>query len=182
MIIELVTRSVMRLWRDAEVTPFGSWQTQLYLPSGLGLFLHLFSPPLMYRDIDLVVSTPRFTEASKVRLLSELASAMRQEKITDTVAVISKAKVPIIKFVTNLGRLNVDISLNQTNGVSAGDIINQYLDNLPGARELIVVVKSFLSQRSMNEVYTGGLGSYAVICLVINLLQVGAIPSAVCRC
>ncbi len=66
----------------------------------------------------------------------------------------------------------MDVSLNQTNGVSAGRIINQYLDVLPGSRQLILVVKAFLSQRSMNEVYTGGLGSYAVICLVISFLQV----------
>ena len=66
----------------------------------------------------------------------------------------------------------MDISLNQTNGVSAAKILNQYLDILPGSRQLIMVVKAFLSQRSMNEVYTGGLGSYAVICLVISFLQV----------
>lgn len=65
----------------------------------------------------------------------------------------------------------MDISLNQTNGISAGKIINQYLEVLPGARQLIMVVKAFLSQRSMNEVYTGGIGSYAVICLVISFLQ-----------
>ena len=70
------------------------------------------------------------------------------------------------------GKLNVDISLNQTNGISAGRIINQYLEVLPGARALVLVVKAFLSQRSMNEVYTGGIGSYAVICLVISFLQV----------
>lgn len=74
-----------------------------------------------------------------------------------------------------VGKLNVDISLNQTNGISAGQIINQYLDVLPGCRQLILVVKAFLSQRSMNEVYTGGLGSYAVICLVISFLQVSRI-------
>jgi hypothetical protein len=49
--------------------------------------------------------------------------------------------------------------------------MQHYLDDLPGARELILVVKAFLSQRSMNEVYTGGLGSYSVICLVISFLQ-----------
>ena len=145
------------------------------------------------RDIDLGVSNKRFSEHLKGRMLAELARAMRQAGITDTVAIISRAKVPIIKFVTKLGmsawlfsfpardwtenqavlgNLNVDISLNQTNGVSAGKIINQYLEVLPGSRQLIIVVKSFLSQRSMNEVYTGGLGSYAVICLVISFLQV----------
>nr|XP_031863646.1 uncharacterized protein CI109_000898 [Kwoniella shandongensis]KAA5530718.1 hypothetical protein CI109_000898 [Kwoniella shandongensis] len=156
-VIEMITRAIAKLWPDAEVTPFGSWQTQLYLPQG---------------DIDLVVSHKHFSEANKARLLTEMAKSMRMANITSTVAIISRARVPIIKFVTNEGKLNVDISLNQVNGISAGKIINQYLDALPGARQLILVVKSFLSQRSMNEVYSGGLGSYSVICMVISFLQV----------
>ncbi|WVW81695.1 hypothetical protein I302_103690 [Kwoniella bestiolae CBS 10118] len=155
--IELISRNIMKLWPDAEVTPFGSWQTQLYLPQG---------------DIDLVVTNKQFSESNKARLLAEMARSMRMARITDEVAIISRARVPIIKFITNEGKLNVDISLNQANGISASKIINQYLDSLPGSRQLILVVKSFLSQRSMNEVYTGGLGSYAVICLVISFLQV----------
>ena len=33
-VIELITRAVHKLWPDATITPFGSWQTQLYLPQG----------------------------------------------------------------------------------------------------------------------------------------------------
>lgn len=33
-VIELITLAVHKVWPDAEVTPFGSWQTQLYLPHG----------------------------------------------------------------------------------------------------------------------------------------------------
>ncbi len=54
-------------------------------------------------DIDLVVSNKRFSEHLKGKMLAELARAMRQAYITDVVAIISKAKVPIIKFVTNEG-------------------------------------------------------------------------------
>jgi non-canonical poly(A) RNA polymerase PAPD5/7 len=50
-----------------------------------------------------VVSTKRFSENLKAKMLGELARAMRQAYITDVVAIISKAKVPIIKFVTNAG-------------------------------------------------------------------------------
>lgn len=154
--IELISYTIRREWRDAEVSAFGSWQTQMYLPMG---------------DIDLVVSNPRFTESSKVKLLHELARIIRHSGITNTVAAITRARVPIIKFVTTDGHINVDISLNQGNGVSAAHIMTHYLDALPGARELILVLKSYLSQRSMNEVFTGGLGSYSAICLVLSFLQ-----------
>lgn len=69
------------------------------------------------------------------------------------------------------GNIAVDISFDQSNGISAGKIMTHYLDALPGSRELITVVKFFLAQRSMNEVFTGGLGSYSVICLVISFMQ-----------
>jgi len=38
-------------------------------------------------------------------------------------------------------------------------------------RSLVLITKMFLSQRGMNEVYTGGLGSYSIVCLVISFLQ-----------
>jgi non-canonical poly(A) RNA polymerase PAPD5/7 len=38
-------------------------------------------------------------------MLAELARAMRMAHITDVVAIISKARVPIIKFVTTEGEL-----------------------------------------------------------------------------
>ena len=33
-VIEMITRAIHTIWPTADVTPFGSWQTQLYLPSG----------------------------------------------------------------------------------------------------------------------------------------------------
>jgi non-canonical poly(A) RNA polymerase PAPD5/7 len=32
--IEQITRAIHSIWPTADVTPFGSWQTQLYLPHG----------------------------------------------------------------------------------------------------------------------------------------------------
>lgn len=44
------------------------------------------------------------------------------------------------------------------------------------ARSLVLLVKAFLNQRGMNEVFTGGLGSYSIICLVVSFLQVCGVP------
>lgn len=51
-------------------------------------------------------------------------------------------------------------------------MINRFLEDFPPLRAMVLVVKSFLNQRSMNEVYSGGLGSYAIVCLVVSFLQV----------
>lgn len=129
-----------------------------------------------YRDIDLVIVSDSMAYSNKVSVLHSLASVLRKAGITSNVTVIAKAKVPIVKFVTIHGRFNVDISINQTNGVLGGQVVNGFLRCMSGEnglalRSLVFITKLFLSQRSMNEVFTGGLGSYSIVCLAISFLQ-----------
>lgn len=113
--------------------------------------------------------------SDRVNVLQALANALKRAKITNKVTIIAKAKVPIVKFITTHGRLNVDISVNQGNGVIAAQIVNGFLRDMRGGgmalRGLVMIIKAFLSQRGMNEVYTGGLGSYAIVCLAVSFLQ-----------
>jgi non-canonical poly(A) RNA polymerase PAPD5/7 len=113
--------------------------------------------------------------SDKVNVLRTLANIIKRARIASKVTIIAKAKVPIIKFVTVYGRLNVDISINQGNGVVAGDIVNGFLNGMRGCgfalRSLVIIAKAFLNQRGMNEVYTGGLGSYSIVCLAVSFLQ-----------
>ncbi len=107
----------------------------------------------------------------KTSVLYALANTIKRAGITDKVSIIAKAKVPIIKFVTRYGRFPVDMSINQINGVAAGQMVKRFLAELPALRGLVLIIKSFLSQRSMNEVFTGGIGSYSIVCLAISFLQ-----------
>jgi non-canonical poly(A) RNA polymerase PAPD5/7 len=109
-------------------------------------------------------------------VLYALANTLKRSGITSKVTVIARAKVPIVKFVTSHGRINVDISVNQQNGIISGSIINGFLKDMQAGdslalRSLVLITKAFLSQRSMNEVYTGGLGSYSIVCMAISFLQ-----------
>ncbi|KNZ46947.1 hypothetical protein VP01_680g8 [Puccinia sorghi] len=210
MIIQMIRNTVQSRWPDADVEPFGSFGTKLYLPAG---------------DIDLVILSTQMMNEQKSRILYKLAPLIRENNIGQDVVVIAKAKVPIIKFKTIFGNINVDISINQTNGIVAMKKVTELLDDikylshdirrstrrsrdhhksssrkdyhpsrrhrrtpspehaedeinvgrivqdLGAAKCLILVVKSVLKQRGMNEVYTGGLGSYSIICLVVSFLQ-----------
>jgi non-canonical poly(A) RNA polymerase PAPD5/7 len=122
-----------------------------------------------------VIDSDSMAYSNKVNVLHALANTLKRAGITSKVSVISRAKVPIVKFVTHFGRLNVDISVNQGNGVAAGQIINGFLNDMPGCgfalRSLVIIAKAFLSQRGMNEVFSGGLGSYSIVCLAVNFLQ-----------
>ena len=85
---------------------------------------------------------------------------------------IVRAKVPIIKFVCPYGHFHIDISINQANGLQTAHFINRWLQKQPALRPLIMVVKQFLQQRALSEVFTGGLGSYSVTLMVLSFLQV----------
>ena len=123
------------------------------------------------RDIDLVIESQSMAFNRKADVLHALATCVKRAGITDKVTIIAKAKVPIIKFITRHGRFSVDISINQMNGVKAGQMVRHFLEHIPALRALVLITKSFLSQRSMNEVFTGGLGSYSIVCLAISFLQ-----------
>lgn len=76
-----------------------------------------------------------------------------------------------------VGDFAVDISINQTNGIRAAQLINAFVEHYPALRYIVMVVKMFLARRGMNEVRTGGLSSYSTICLVLSFFQV---PFAIC--
>lgn len=45
---------------------------------------------------------------------------------------------------------------------------------------LILVLKQFLLQRDLNEVFTGGISSYSLILMAISFLQVSLFPICFC--
>lgn len=69
-------------------------------------------------------------------------------------------------------KLKVDIILDSTSGMDSAIAIQGMLKKYPGLRPLSLIVKYLLMLRNQNEVFTGGLGGYAVVCLVVSFLQV----------
>jgi len=180
LIVGLISTAVKKAFPDAEVKPFGSFETKLYLPLGCVLTSNseVFKTEIFGSDIDLVIFSESMAYSEKNSYLRALARTIQHARLTDKVTIISKARVPIVKFVTtgSYGRFKVDISVNQRSGVLGGQIVNGFLRDLNPApslalRALILLTKAFLLQRSLNEVYTGGLGSYSIVCLAVSFLQ-----------
>ncbi|KAL1685321.1 hypothetical protein GGG16DRAFT_66535 [Schizophyllum commune] len=161
MIVLLIARIIQDKFPDAEVRPFGSYGTKLYLPHG---------------DIDLVVQSNTLEQNNKKTVLQRLADLIRSARLSSGKVQVIAARVPIIKFVTaaEYGRFQIDISINQFSGLVSSDIINGFQRGMQcpiAIRSLVLILKLYLSQRGMNEVYTGGLGSYSIVCLVLSFLQ-----------
>uniref|UniRef100_A0A4W3JC42 Terminal nucleotidyltransferase 4A n=1 Tax=Callorhinchus milii TaxID=7868 RepID=A0A4W3JC42_CALMI len=156
MRMEVVARieSVIKeLWPSADVQIFGSFSTGLYLPTS---------------DIDLVV----FGKWETLPLWT-LEEALRKRNMADenSVKVLDKATVPIIKLTDSHTEVKVDISFNVQNGVKAAQLIREFIKKFPVLPCLVLVLKQFLLQRDLNEVFTGGIGSYSLFLMAVSFLQ-----------
>ncbi|XP_068058769.1 terminal nucleotidyltransferase 4B isoform X2 [Anomalospiza imberbis] len=156
MRMEVVTRIenvIKELWPNADVQIFGSFKTGLYLPTS---------------DIDLVV----FGKWETLPLWT-LEEALRKHNVADenSVKVLDKATVPIIKLTDSFTEVKVDISFNVQNGVKAAQLIKDFIKKYPVLPFLVLVLKQFLLQRDLNEVFTGGIGSYSLFLMAVSFLQ-----------
>lgn len=153
--IRKIRESVKELWPDADLHVFGSYATDLYLPGS---------------DIDCVINSKSGDKDNR-NALYQLANHLSNAGLAIDVEVISKARVPIIKFIEPESKIHIDISFERTNGVDAAKLIRSWLDSTPGLRELVLIVKQFLHARKLNNVHTGGLGGFSIICLVFSFLH-----------
>lgn len=68
-----------------------------------------------------------------------------------------------------------DISANAESGLNSAKLMEKFIETSgygEAITALVLVIKQFLAQRYMNEVYSGGLGSYSVFILVTNFIMV----------
>jgi non-canonical poly(A) RNA polymerase PAPD5/7 len=173
---------------------FGSFETQLYLPtsdidlvvvdvlgSGSGSESNTESTAFKANAHgnafakDPSLSTALGGVEVKVRPpLRKLARALIQAGIAvpSTMQVISRARVPIIKYTDRATGFAVDVSFDISSGLDGARFLKQQMLKQPALRPLILFLKHFLSQRGLNEVFRGGLGSFSVACLVLSFLQV----------
>lgn len=153
-VVSKIRQAVKDLWKDAQAYVFGSFATDMYLPGS---------------DIDIVVLSEkgRLTNASCLHML---AHKLRIMNIATNMQVLTKTRVPIIKFMETHSKINIDISFERTNGVQAVDLIRDWQKQYPALRHLAIVVKHFLARRNLNEVHTGGLGGLSVICMIVSFL------------
>ena len=145
---------VQSIWPSATVEVFGSFATGLYLPTS---------------DLDAVILNSGCTNIPSG--LKALANALTRRSLAKNLQLIAKARVPIVKFEEAESGYLFDISFDVANGPEAAANVRALMDTLPPMRLLVTVIKVFLQQRELNEVYSGGLGSYAVLVMVASFLQ-----------
>jgi non-canonical poly(A) RNA polymerase PAPD5/7 len=162
-LVRNLNRHLSMRYRNASIKPFGSFMTGLYLPTG-DMDLVLCSTEYETRGIA-VLNAKRELFKFRVFLQShELA-------LHNDVEVISKAKVPIVKYIDNLTCLKVDVSFENLTGINAVKTFLDWKAQYPAMPILVTLVKHFLMMRALNEPVNGGIGGFTIICLVVSMFQ-----------
>lgn len=156
--------AVSQLWPDSRLLPFGSYATDLYLPQS---------------DIDCCVISEGKNKNSK-SFLYELASFLKYKKLATRVEVIAGARIPIIKFVELESQIHFDVCFEQDSGITVAKMVSSWIQEVKGLRELVLVVKQFLSSRKLNNVRFGGIGGFSMVCLCYSFLKLHPKISAKC--
>ena len=66
---------------------------------------------------------------------------------------------------------DADICFNQTSGPRMGLMIKHMLNVVPAMKPLVLVLKYFMQQRSLNVTFKGGVGSFLLQLMVISSIQ-----------
>jgi non-canonical poly(A) RNA polymerase PAPD5/7 len=143
---------------SAEVHPFGSFATGIYLPSS---------------DIDLVVlDSGHVDKMEQVEGLRLIELALRSARWrAEHIEVIASAKVPIVKYLDCVSGLAVDICLETRDGLRSSALARKAAERFPAFRHLVLLLKRWLISRGLNDTFTGGVGSFLLMLLVIASLQ-----------
>ncbi|KAG2171272.1 hypothetical protein INT43_002894, partial [Umbelopsis isabellina] len=157
--VHRIRQCAQQIYPSCRIEVFGSFETRLYLPTS---------------DIDLVMwynGSDSVGSHGTSKVLSKMADGLRKQGIAYSVQLILKAKVPIIKFEETFTGYQIDISLNTGNGIQSAKFIKEMLVQAPALGPLTLIFKHWLGLQKLNEVFTGGLGSYAVVLMVMSCLQ-----------
>jgi non-canonical poly(A) RNA polymerase PAPD5/7 len=155
-----VREAVASVFPSARLLVFGSYATGLYVPTS---------------DIDVVVVGSGAGRDVPSALRAVAAQLQRRGLVRPgTLTVIAKARVPIVKFEMAGSGVAFDVSFDVSNGPRAARHVARLLRAWPPLRPLVLALKVFLHQRELNEVYTGGIGSYALIVMAASALQLHA--------
>ncbi|ORX77001.1 hypothetical protein BCR32DRAFT_295884 [Anaeromyces robustus] len=164
--IDKLRSELRRRFPDSKVECFGSFSTGLFLPTS-DLDVVVYRPG---GDINSASYAANPTQGNQSKNLNKIARHIRSNGFYIH-KVIRHSRIPIIKAEDDLTHYLIDISYNQESGVPAIKYIKQNIKEYPALKPLVYILKHFLYINEMNEVFTGGLGSFSVVCLVLSYLK-----------
>ena len=148
-------RVLNKIVPGANIHVFGSCVTGLRLPQG---------------DVDLMVELPKGSRMNQKKLLFKLADGLRQGRIARKIVPLPWARVPILKWTDAKTRVNVDVCVDNIDGLKTTALIARSAVAHPPLRPLALILKSQLLLHDFGETRTGGIGGYLLVNMLRHLL------------
>lgn len=147
-----ITEAVLALYPEARAEVFGSRANGLVLPTS---------------DWDIVL----FNVPSGSFTMYRIAAEIERRGLSRKTEVIDSARIPIVKVRDKVSGIMIDISFAAASALVTRALINELITRYPAVRPLVLVLKYFLIQRGLNETYTGGIGSFMLVLMVVHTVQ-----------
>ena len=168
--VDAIARCIKETYPSAELATYGSQATGLQLPDSdvdlVLLNMNLPHPKINAQGI-------RYNHTDKRRVvhaLTKISASLQANTVVRSAVVIPGASIPIIKMEDLHGR-GVDLTIGTRNGLDAVPAIEKLKAEYPPMRPLCLVMKAFLREKGLNDVFTGGIGSYMLVNMLVAHLQ-----------
>ncbi|ROW08385.1 hypothetical protein VMCG_03093 [Cytospora schulzeri] len=150
-------------WQGRKFHCFGSFMSGLYLPTG-DMDLVLCSNTVLSGGAPMLIGRNQLNNLKRDLQNNRVAVENRFEMIT-------KARVPLVKYVDKATGLKIDISFENIGGIIAIQTFKAWKEQYPVMPILVTIIKQYLLMRGLNEPVNGGIGGFSVICMVVSMLQ-----------
>ncbi|CAK9272135.1 unnamed protein product [Sphagnum jensenii] len=165
--VNCVREAVKQLWPSADVEVFGSFATGLCLPHSDVDVVVLDSPP----PPDTPETTALLGARALAPLIRVLGTTLKEYEWCESLITIDSASMPVIKLRCRPSIASFEAATKSHNGTSAREYVIERLRQFPALAPLVLLLKSYLHQRGLNDVYTGGLGSFSLTLMLVFYLE-----------
>ncbi|CAF3893315.1 unnamed protein product [Rotaria magnacalcarata] len=124
-------------------------------------------------SVDVYGNGRQWTPEELEALMLVLREAFCRHRICtqEGIQLLNGATVPIIKLTDRKTDVKVDMSFNMNNGLRSAQLVLRYMEDYPYMKYLVYVLKQYLLQLNLNEVWTGGISSYSLILMLVCFFQ-----------
>ncbi|EGG19861.1 Regulator of nonsense transcripts [Cavenderia fasciculata] len=136
---------------ECNVKPYGSFVNGIQLESS---------------DLDVCFST-----REDMKTAQELLFVLKDSKHFKLEKIIQFSRVPILKFTDTLHNISYDMCFNNRLAIGNSLLIQSYANMDPRAKQLMLLVKYWSSQKDINDASVGTLSSYSWLNMVVFYLQ-----------
>jgi non-canonical poly(A) RNA polymerase PAPD5/7 len=153
--ITRISEAIKKVAPDYGVEIYGSYAVNMMLPGS---------------DIDFSITAGHtIPHNDSILLLRKIMKQLEPLCKPGSVELIT-ARVNLIRFTDAETSQHGDISV-QSGGAKAIETISKYSQRYPAFKYLAAIIKYFLKQRGLNEVYMGGISSFSTTLMIISHLQ-----------